>query len=399
MSKPAEKQTRTRARLDLSGLDGSLTALNAGADSSPGQTEVGCAATIALDLIDEDVNQPRKNFNAETLRELAESIREVGLQSPVIVQPKPDGRYLLLQGGRRFRACKLLGLAEISALFTEKKDAYAQMVENLQRDDLTPMEIANFVGGELSRGVKQTDIATRLGKSKVWVSKHAKLAEAPDLVVRAVADGKLPSVDGIYEVVTHLENVPADRERIESWLGAAQSLTRIEIARFLAGLKATPKEDAGAEASAAGNDEGEVINAELSTRARAARRSEGDVGSEEKRPGVRKHASNVGEGAPSTGAANAGEPEKVAGGAGTHTLQNHSSSGQEERGTNVPREKTASGGQSRKAKLVATFGMRKVEIVLTRLPADAKFFVRFVDGTGEAVADGDALSDLALSET
>jgi ParB family chromosome partitioning protein len=399
MTKPAEKQPRSRARLDLSALDGSLAALNAGADSAPGQTEVGCAATIALDLIDEDVNQPRKNFNAETLRELAESIQEVGLQSPVIVQPKPDGRYLLLQGGRRFRACKLLGMTEINALFTEKKDAYAQMVENLQRDDLTPMEIAHFVGGELSRGIKQTDIARRLGKSKVWVSKHAKLAQAPDLVMRAAADGKLPSVDGIYDVVTHLENVPADRARIESWLGAAESLTRIEIAQFLGRLKTAKTEEQGAEASAASSDEDEVINAELSTRGHAERPSgDGDVGSGEKGPSVRKHASNLDERTASTGADAGRERERVAGSPGTHTLQNRSSS-EVERGTNVPREKAVSGPRARKARLMATFGVRKVEIDLTRLPADAKFFVRFVDGTGEAVAAGDALSDLALSDT
>jgi ParB/RepB/Spo0J family partition protein len=394
MSKPTG-----RARLDLSGLDGTLSALTAVADSGAPKNEVGSAATIAMELIDEDVSQPRQNFNPETLRELAESIRAVGLQNPVIVQPRPDGRYLLLQGGRRFRACKQLGMTEIKALFVAKKDTYAQMVENLQRDDLTPMEIAHFVGGEISRGAKQTEIATRLGKSKVWVSKYATLARAPDFVMSAAVAGKLPSMEGIYELVTHLENVPSDSERIESLVEAAESLTRNEIVRLLSGLKVAPKEAVGEESSSSGNDESEVITGELSNAGRGERLAgDGDTGTREAGLGVRKHANNLSEQRTSSEARDDDEGDKRGNTPGADTLPNRSSSEGAERGTNVPRGKPAAGGQIRKARLMANFGKRKVEIDLTRLPADAKFYVRFVDGTGEAVANGDALSDLALSD-
>jgi ParB/RepB/Spo0J family partition protein len=387
-----------RARLDLSGLDGTLSALTAVADSGTPKNEIGSAATIAMELIDEDASQPRQNFNPETLRELAESIRAVGLQMPVIVQPKADGRYLLLQGGRRFRACKQLGMTEIKALFVAKKDSYAQMVENLQRDDLTPMEIAHFVGGELSRGAKQTEIAAKLGKSKVWVSKYATLARAPDFVVSAAVDRKLPSMEGIYEIVTHLENVPSDSERVESLLGAAESLTRVEIVRLLSGLKGAQKEMGGAESSS-GNDESEVITGQLSSTGRSERiGGESEAGSSETGLGVHKHANNLREQRTPNETAGGEERDKDGEGRGTDTLQNESSFGRAERGTNVPRGKTASRDQIHKARLVANFGKRKVEIDLTRLPADAKFYVRFVDGTGEAVANGDALSDLRLSD-
>jgi ParB/RepB/Spo0J family partition protein len=386
-----------RARLDLSGLDGTLSALTAVAESGTPKNEVGSAATIAMALIDEDANQPRQNFNPETLQELAESIRAVGLQMPVIVQPRADGRYLLLQGGRRFRACKQLGMTEIKALFVAKKDAYAQMVENLQRDDLTPMEIAHFVGGELSRGAKQTEIATKLGKSKVWVSKYATLARAPGFVVSAAVDGKLPSMEGIYEIVTHLENVPSDRDRVESLLGAAESLTRIEIVRLLSSLKVAPKEVAGAGPSS--SDESEVITGQLSSAGHGGRfAGESEVGSGETGLGVRKHANNLREQQAHSETAGDEQRDRDEDGRGTDTLQNRSSSDRVERGANVPRGKTASGSQIGKARLVANFGKRKVEIDLTRLPADAKFYVRFVDGSGEAVANGDALSDLTLSD-
>jgi len=398
MTKQAERTGRGRARLDLSALDGSLSALTAGATSQASASEVGSPATVALDLIDEDPSQPRTNFNTAALQELAESIREVGLQLPVLVQPRPDGRFLLLQGGRRFRACKMLGLTSIKALFAESKDRYAQMVENIQREDLTPMEIARFVAGETSRGVKQAEIATKLGKSKVWVSKYATLGRAPEFVASAAEAGKLPSVDGIYELVTHLEETPSDREQIESALRTADTLTRVEIARLLGSLKVAAAEERATPPMA--KRDSEVITAQLSTPGRSKQpdpsETEGSTGTEH--PGVRKHAADL-PGQSTSGEADEAEESEAAGDAGEpRTLQNRSSSRTQTRETNVPREKT-SGAGGRKGRLMASFGSRRVEIDLTRLPEGAKFYVRFVDGSGgEAVANGDALSDLTVTD-
>ena len=118
-------------RLDLSGLETfKASALLEDATGKP--------LELLLDAIDFDPKQPRRHVLAETLTELAETIKTDGVLQPICVRPHPDqkGRYLINHGERRVRAARLAGLTAIPGYIREDVDPYAQAIENVQRDDL-----------------------------------------------------------------------------------------------------------------------------------------------------------------------------------------------------------------------------------------------------------------------
>lgn len=129
------------------------------------------------------VKQVRTNF--ADLESLAQSLREIGQQSPILVKPQnEEGKHVILQGERRWRAAKLAGLTEIDAIILDKEVSecdriLGQLTENLQRDDMKPLEIA-FAFEELrALGFKQKDIAQRLGLAKGYVSLYLSLTKIP----------------------------------------------------------------------------------------------------------------------------------------------------------------------------------------------------------------------------
>ena len=100
---------------------------------------------IPVDMIEPNPFQPRMNFDSEALEELADSIRTLGLIQPITVRRKADGRYQIIAGERRFRACKLAGLSEIPAIVLDRDDraaAQIALIENIQRENLNPLEEA-----------------------------------------------------------------------------------------------------------------------------------------------------------------------------------------------------------------------------------------------------------------
>ncbi|WP_043461770.1 ParB/RepB/Spo0J family partition protein [Azohydromonas australica] len=188
------------------------------------------APRMALELIDEDPNQPRTEFNEETLQELADSIKvSGGVKSPVSLRPHPTepGRYMLNFGARRLRASRLLGLPDIPYFIDRTADSFDQVIENEQRDGLKPLELALFIKARLAEGMEQQEIARRLGKSKGFISKTAALIEAPDIVVHALRTGKLAGVNEAYE----LRRLYADHpQAVESWVAAQPEIPRAAIA-------------------------------------------------------------------------------------------------------------------------------------------------------------------------
>ena len=129
------------------------------------------------------VKQVRTSFT--DLEGLAQSLREIGQQSPILVKPQnQDGKYVILQGERRWRAAKLAGLTEIDAIIldkdvSERDRILGQLTENLQRDDMKPLEIA-FAFEELrDLGLKQKEIAQHLGLTKSYVSLYLSLTKIP----------------------------------------------------------------------------------------------------------------------------------------------------------------------------------------------------------------------------
>ncbi len=152
---------------------------------------------LDLLLIDKDPNQPRRVFDEEKLKELADSIRTYGVLSPILVRPsKTPGRYDLIAGERRLRASQLAGLKTVPAMIEQsgseetERTMAIQLVENLQRADLTPLERAHAIGAlqeQFSLSVRE--IAERLGVSKSMVQRSLDILTLPDDLLNALRNG------------------------------------------------------------------------------------------------------------------------------------------------------------------------------------------------------------------
>ena len=149
---------------------------------------------LPIRLIDPNRDQPRRAFDEAALKELAASIRAVGVLQPIIVAPDGE-RYTIIAGERRYRASRLADLTEIPAIVRDwdsQKRLEAALVENLQRDDLNPMEQAAGVRRLMDEaGLTQETAAERLGKSRPAIANLLRLLTLADSVKQMVIDGKL----------------------------------------------------------------------------------------------------------------------------------------------------------------------------------------------------------------
>lgn len=155
---------------------------------------------IPLSAIEADPNQPRRTFDTEKLQELAESIKQYGVISPILVRAgKLPGRYTVISGERRFRAANLAGLSSIPAVVNQGDDAQdrmlaMQLVENLQRDDLTPLERAQAIGAlRDAHNLSIRDIADKLNISKSAVQRSLEILQLPDDLLNALREGAAES--------------------------------------------------------------------------------------------------------------------------------------------------------------------------------------------------------------
>ncbi len=145
-------------------------------------------------------DQPRKQFEAEPLSQLAESIAQHGVLQPIIVRPATQGMYEIIAGERRWRASRLAGLSEIPAIVMEAdelKAAQVALIENIQRENLNPFEEAGAYD-ELMRtyGMSQEEVAAKLGKSRSAVANAVRLLDLPDEVSELIRAGKLSAGHG-----------------------------------------------------------------------------------------------------------------------------------------------------------------------------------------------------------
>ena len=150
---------------------------------------------IDLALIVPHKNNPRKMFDQDALQELAESIRTHGILQPLVVR-KDGPAYEIIAGERRYRAAQLAGLARVPVVIREEADerqlAELRLIENIQRADLNPIEVAEAYRTLLEEhGLTQEDLARRLGKDRSSVSNSIRLLTLPQSVRRLVADGRL----------------------------------------------------------------------------------------------------------------------------------------------------------------------------------------------------------------
>ena len=161
----------------------------------PGEPTTGSFAMVAVDAIDPNPMQPRTTFDSSALEALTASIKEVGMLQPVVVQPEADGRHVLVAGERRLRASKELGLTEIPAVIRtvdSEKALVEALVENVQREDLTPLEeAAAFQQLMEDFGLTHQEVGERVGKSRSSVTNTLRLLALPAAIQGLMERGEL----------------------------------------------------------------------------------------------------------------------------------------------------------------------------------------------------------------
>ena len=150
---------------------------------------------IPISEIDRNTNQPRKTFKEESLKEMASSIASYGVLQPLLLVKQENGRYLIIAGERRFRAATMAGLKKVPAIvrdFTEQQIQEISLIENLHREDLNAIEAAEGMKELMeNHGLTQEEVATRIGKSRPYVTNTLRLLQLPKEVTELVRSGAL----------------------------------------------------------------------------------------------------------------------------------------------------------------------------------------------------------------
>ena len=178
------------------GLGALLGEDNVRQDQQQGQGSL----SLPISQVQPALTQPRKRFEDEALQDLADSIRTHGIIQPLTVRRLSSGYYQIIAGERRWRAAKLAGLKEVPAVVIEaddRKAAELAMIENLQREDLNPVEEANGYKALINEyGLTQEEVSLRLGKSRPAVTNALRLLDLPDPVLQLLEDGRLSAGHG-----------------------------------------------------------------------------------------------------------------------------------------------------------------------------------------------------------
>ncbi|WHA05208.1 ParB/RepB/Spo0J family partition protein [Candidatus Bandiella numerosa] len=150
---------------------------------------------IPIDKIVENNNQPRKNFNEEDILELAESIKLYGVLQPILVKSLENDRYQIIAGERRWRASKLANLKFVPAIIKntiDRQNVEISLIENIQREDLNPLEEANIYKTLIDeQGYTQEILAEKIGKSRSYVANLVRLLKLPDKFKKLIFEDKL----------------------------------------------------------------------------------------------------------------------------------------------------------------------------------------------------------------
>ena len=175
---------------------------------------VGTIVEINIDAIEVNPYQPRTYFNEEALRELASSIKELGVIQPITVRKQKDGGFQLVSGERRFRASKLVGLQTIPAyirLANDQEMLEMALVENIQRQDLDPIEVA-LSYQRLIEEIKltQEQLSTRVGKNRTTVTNYLRLLKLDPIIQTGMRDGFLSMGHGRALIAIENQNDQLD---------------------------------------------------------------------------------------------------------------------------------------------------------------------------------------------
>lgn len=188
---------------------------------------------LDIHLIDTNAGQPRKDFDQEKLQELADSIRQHGVVQPIILRQKGE-RYVIVAGERRFRAARLAGLEKVSAIVKDLDEAQVMevaLIENLQREDLNPIEEAAAIRFLMQQhDLTQEEVSKRLSKSRPAIANSLRLLTLPEPVQAYLRNGKLQA--GHARALAGLQDPEAQAVLADKIVGeglsvrAAESLAR-----------------------------------------------------------------------------------------------------------------------------------------------------------------------------
>ena len=211
---------------------------------------------ISIDEIDPNASQPRRDFDKEALEQLADSIREAGVLSPILVVEN-GMRYRIVAGERRYRAARLAGLETVPCIvrsMTNEQQMEAALIENLQRQDLNPIEEAAAIRSLMQEcGYTQEQAARKLGKSRPAIANALRLLNLPKAVTDLVVTGDLSA--GHARVLAGLDREARQLELAHQCVLHGYSVRRLEeLAKARPAVRqAAPKREAGPELMALQN--------------------------------------------------------------------------------------------------------------------------------------------------
>ncbi|MCI2112381.1 MAG: ParB/RepB/Spo0J family partition protein [Ruminococcus sp.] len=188
------------------------------------------SVTLKISEIEPNRSQPRKEFDEKALSELAESISKHGLLQPLLVRPLPLGGYQIVAGERRYRACRMAGITEVPVIIRELGDTETMeiaLIENLQREDLTPIEEA--LGYQVlidEHGFSQEEVAQSVGKSRPAIANSLRLLKLPQSILDLVSDGKISA--GHARALLTLEDEKLMQELAEEIIKKDLSVRQVE---------------------------------------------------------------------------------------------------------------------------------------------------------------------------
>jgi ParB family chromosome partitioning protein len=220
---------------------------------------------VALGKIEPNPDQPRKTFDEESIGELANSILRHGLIQPIIVEDIGEGRFRIIAGERRWRAAERVALKEIPVIvrsFTPEKRLEIALIENVQREDLNPVEEAEAYRSIMGlTGVTQEEVADKVGKSRPAIANSLRLLRLPHSMLTAIRDGAISA--GHARALLSVSD-PANREYLFARLLAeGLSVRQAEAAaQELSQPKRSPKKQAQAGSTKPEKREAELIEAE-----------------------------------------------------------------------------------------------------------------------------------------
>lgn len=210
----------------LGGLGKGLNAIFIENDS---ETEGG-TVTLKISEIEPNRTQPRKEFDEQALSELAESISQHGLLQPLLVRPLTLGGYQIVAGERRYRASRMAGLTEVPVIIKELTDTETMeiaLIENLQREDLSPVEEALGYKALIDEhGFSQEEVAKSVGKSRPAVANALRLLKLPDNIMEYLKDDKISA--GHARALLTLENEELMTELADEIVAKDLSVRQVE---------------------------------------------------------------------------------------------------------------------------------------------------------------------------